>query len=116
MIGYGEGWAPPGVWGPWYDLNANSGSGPSPYIVKYESISQAPSTFDVEVEIMSPDGNGPMQLITIGPGDFLMPGYGIGTDKIRFKSHSLGQIIRYSYGTEKVDSDNTQNSPETPAR
>ncbi|WP_353960366.1 colicin Z C-terminal domain-related protein [Halomonas sabkhae] len=97
MAEYGEGWAPPGAWGPWYELRAHVGEGPSPYVVEYETESQAPSTFDVEVEIMSPDGSGPTQLQTIGPGSFKLPGWGTGTDKIRFKSHSQGQVIKYIY-------------------
>lgn len=95
-MAYGEGWAPPSTWGPWYDLQASSGGPSTTYEVSYDTISEAPSTFEVEIEYVSPSGLQTKQ--TRGPGSTTVTsGGGVGQDRIRFKSHGLGQTIRYFY-------------------
>lgn len=89
-----QAWAPPLTWGPWVDLNSHFG--PSSYTVSFDTISAAPSSFDVEIEYVT---NQRVERIrTMGPGNYKIKGNdGAGTDRIRFKSHSIGQVIEVTY-------------------
>lgn len=88
-------WAPPGTWGPYADLRAHSGGARS-YTVEFTSESEAPSTFSAEIEYVDASG-----LVTVqeqGPGSYTIHSSGgVGTDRIRFRSHSIGQNIRVIY-------------------
>ncbi len=89
-----QAWAPPFTWGPWVNLNAHIG--PSAYTVSFDTISAAPSSFDVEIEYAT--NRGMQQVRTMGPGSYKIQGNdGAGTDRIRFKSHSIGQTIEVTY-------------------
>lgn len=89
-----QGWAPPLTWGPWVDLASHAGS--DAYTVGFDTESQAPSSFSVQIEYAT---NSEMKRVdTIGPGSYqIKDNNGAGTDRIRFKSHSLGQNIRVNY-------------------
>ncbi|MBD2779123.1 hypothetical protein ID859_00825 [Xenorhabdus sp. 38] len=89
-----QAWAPPFTWGPWVDLAEHVG--PYAYTVSFDTISEAPSSFDIEIEFAS--NSGMIQVSTIGPGSYTIQGNdGAGTDRIRFKSHSIGQTIEVTY-------------------
>jgi len=64
--------------------------------VQFTSESSAPSTFSAEIEYVDSSG-----LVTVqeqGPGSYtIQSSGGAGTDRIRFRSHSLGQNIRVTY-------------------
>ncbi|MCC8459303.1 colicin Z C-terminal domain-related protein [Photorhabdus aegyptia] len=90
-----QAWAPPLTWGPWADLLEHAG-GPHPYTVSFDTISQAPSSFDVEIAYAA--NSGIRSVRTMGPGSYTIQGNdGAGVDRIRFKSHSQGQIITVEY-------------------
>jgi hypothetical protein len=88
-----EGWAPPArVWGPWIELAKLTG-GPLTYRVDFDTISSAPSTFDAEIQYW----NGPSQTVDLvtGPGSHTFTaGICYCIQRIRFRSHSLGQTIQ----------------------
>ena len=88
-----EGWAPPGrIWGPWVEIGGLFG-GPLTYKVDFDTISNAPSTFDAEIQYWS----GPLQKsdVVVGPGTHIFTaGVCVCVQKIRFRSHTLGQVIR----------------------
>ena len=88
-----EGWAPPGrVWGPWIDIASLVG-GPLSYKIDFDTISDAPSTFDAEMKYWS--GPSLKQEIIAGPGSHsFTAGVCVCVHRIRFRSHTLGQIIR----------------------
>ncbi|MBS9433518.1 colicin Z C-terminal domain-related protein [Photorhabdus hainanensis] len=90
-----QAYAPPGFWGPWIDLQGWFGSSHS---VRYtfDTESQAPSTFSVEIQYVDEPTLKTIQ--TMGPGDYLVRSNGgIGIDRIRCKSHSTGQNIRITW-------------------
>lgn len=89
-----QAWAPPVAWGPWVDLLGHAGL--APYTVKFESASQAPSSFDVQIQYAT---STQMKLVsTVGPGSYrIADNNGAGTDRARFKSHSIGQDIRVTF-------------------
>lgn len=96
---YGTGWAPPLTWGPEYDLEGNSGGDRSPYTVSCESQSEAPSSYTIRVRYVTADG---IETVTEAAGEgstsITVPsGSGVGTDKISFQSHSVGQVIQYTW-------------------
>ncbi|WP_459825834.1 colicin Z C-terminal domain-related protein [Desulfomicrobium salsuginis] len=88
-----EGWAPPArVWGPWVELAKLTG-GPLTYRVDFDTISSAPSTFDAEIQYWK----GPSQTVDLvtGPGSHTFTaGICYCIQRIRFRSHSLGQTIQ----------------------
>lgn len=43
-----QAWAPPLTWGPWVNLRGHAGV--DRYTVSFDTDSQAPSSFDVEIE------------------------------------------------------------------
>ncbi|EPS8495013.1 colicin Z C-terminal domain-related protein [Yersinia enterocolitica] len=89
-----QAWAAPLFWGPWVDLRGHSGS--SAYTVSFDTESDAPSSFDVEIEYATETHM--QQVYTQGPGTFqITDNNGTGTDRIRFKSHSTGQVIRVTF-------------------
>ncbi|WP_302051718.1 colicin Z C-terminal domain-related protein [Photorhabdus heterorhabditis] len=59
-----QAWAPPLTWGPWADLLEHAG-GPHPYTVSFDTISQAPSSFDVEIAYAA--NSGIRSVRTMGP-------------------------------------------------
>lgn len=89
-----QAWAPPLTWGPWIDLQTHTGG--SNYTVGFDTASEGPSSFDVQVQFTMP--NEMKTINTLGPGAYPIrsPG-GAGTDRIRFKSHSTGQNIIVNY-------------------
>ncbi|MGP6379473.1 colicin Z C-terminal domain-related protein [Yersinia bercovieri] len=89
-----QAWAAPLFWGPWVNLRGHTGS--SVYTVSFETESTAPSSFDVEIEYATETH---MQLVyTQGPGEFqISNNNGTGTDRIRFKSHTVGQVIKVNF-------------------
>ncbi|WP_350385996.1 colicin Z C-terminal domain-related protein [Photorhabdus laumondii] len=89
-----QGWAPPLTWGPWVDLRMHSGI--SVYTISFDTDSSAPSAFGVEIEY--PVSTGVKRISTTGPGSHqITDNNGAGTDRIRFKSYSIGQVIRIIY-------------------
>lgn len=88
-------WAPPFFWGPWVKL-ATQLSGGS-YTISFDTISQAPSSFDVQIEYAT--GKRIERINTMGPGSYQIRSEAgsVGVDRVRFKSHSLGQIIRVEF-------------------
>ncbi|CAM3817996.1 colicin Z C-terminal domain-related protein [Xenorhabdus thuongxuanensis] len=87
-------WAPPLTWGPWIGLENHVGS--YAYTVSFDTISQAPSSFDVEIQYAT--NGGYRTVTTMGPGSYQIRGNdGAGQDRIRFKSHSIGQSIELTY-------------------
>lgn len=89
-----QAWAPPLTWGPWLNLQEHSGL--ARYSVSFDTDSQAPSSFDVEIEYAT---NTQMKRVnTLGPGSYhIADNDGAGIDRIRFKSHSTGQSIRVNF-------------------
>lgn len=90
-----QAWAPPLTWGPWAELLSHATI--APYTVNFDTESQTPSSFDVEIEYAT---NSQMKRVnTLGPGSYrIADNDGAGTDRIRCKSHSVGQNIRVSFG------------------
>ncbi|MBC8947022.1 colicin Z C-terminal domain-related protein [Xenorhabdus indica] len=87
-------WAPPFTWGPWIGLENHVG--PYTYTVAFDSISQAPSSFDVEIQYAAMGGYN--TVTTMGPSSYQISGNdGAGQDRIRFRSHTIGQIIEVTY-------------------
>lgn len=88
-----EGWAPPGrTWGPWLEI-ANLFGGPVSYKVDFDTISNAPSTFDAEIRYL--DGAFQRSDIVAGPGSHsFTAGVCVCVQRIRFRSHSIGQVIK----------------------
>lgn len=87
------GWAPPGrIWGPWVTIG-NLIGGPLTYRVDFDTISSTPATFDAEIRywrdtLQKSD-------IVVGPGTHLFTaGTCVCVQRIRFRSHALGQMIR----------------------
>jgi len=88
-----EGWAPPArMWGQWLELAQLTG-GPMTYKVEFDTISSAPSTFDVE--ILYWDGPSQVSDIVTGPGSHTFKaGICFCVQRIRFRSHSVGQTVQ----------------------
>ncbi|UCO96716.1 hypothetical protein LF844_18835 [Metapseudomonas lalkuanensis] len=86
-----EGWAPPtGIWGPWVVIAEQMG-GPLSYKVEFDTSSGS-STFDAEVRYFQ--GATESSDIVVGPGTHTFTsGICACVSRIRFRSHSLGQII-----------------------
>jgi hypothetical protein len=87
-----QGWARPGKWGDWVEIAEVSGS--RIITLQIETISQAPSSFDAELEYW--EGYVQKNDVFSVPGNikhtFRMDC--VCKPKIRFKSHSMGQIVR----------------------
>lgn len=89
-----QAWAPPFAWGPWVNLLGHATI--APYTVSFDTESQAPSSFDVEIEYAT--STQMKRVNTLGPGSYrITDNNGAGTDRIRFKSHSIGQNIRVNF-------------------
>lgn len=82
--------APPGFWGPSTEIAWLVGQ--RTYEINFNTISQAPSTFEIEVEYWQ--GAEHHKDVIVGPGNhrFSM-GSCACVARIRAKSHSLGQNI-----------------------
>ena len=93
-----EGWAPPGnLWGPYVEIGSLVG-GPLSFRVEFDTISQAPSSFDAEVKYWR--GNEQVTEIIPGPGNHnFIAGICVCIQRIRFRSHTLGQIVRIRVAT-----------------
>ncbi len=87
-----EGWAPPGrVWGPWVEIGELFGT--YTYKVDFKTISNAPSTFDAELLYWGAGRK--ISEIVSGPGTHnFTAGNCLCVQRIRFRSHTLGQIIK----------------------
>ncbi len=86
-----RGWAPPArVWGPWVEFGTLVGQ--QTFKVEFDTISKAQSSFDAEVKYW----DGPMQRteITHGPGSISFTAKCACIQRVRFRSHTLGQVIR----------------------
>lgn len=92
-------WAAPKFWGPWVEIWSQFGvvgNGADDHqtvlYVSYETLSDAPSSFDVEIR------GGDRFVSDIGPGSSRVTVTGnVATSvSIRCRSHSLGQIIAVS--------------------
>lgn len=89
-----QAYAPPLTWGPWVDLGESVGR--NVYTVNFDTESDAPSSFDVQIEYAGSDGM--KSIKTMGPGSYqITDNYGAGKDRARFKSHSIGQNIKITY-------------------
>ncbi|MCF6203197.1 MAG: hypothetical protein L3J59_05920 [Methylococcaceae bacterium] len=67
--------------------------GAARFKVEFDTISGAPSTFDAEVKYWS--GAREISEIVVGPGSLrFRAGSCVCVQKIRFRSHTLGQTIR----------------------
>ncbi|MCF6688289.1 hypothetical protein INS55_05700 [Raoultella terrigena] len=89
-----QAWAPPLTWGPWVDLASHQGT--DVYTINFDTVSEAPSSFDVQIQYTGK--NSMVTVNTMGPGSYqVINNDGAGTDRIRFKSHSLGQNISVQY-------------------
>lgn len=89
-----EVWAPPGrIWGPWTRIAQLTSDYKHDYDVTFETLSSAPSSFDVEIRYHV----GSEQKIDkfVGPGTWSF-GFGmcICNAEVRLRSHTLGQIVR----------------------
>jgi hypothetical protein len=86
-----EGWAPPArAWGPWIVIGEQMG-GPLSYKVEFETISGS-STFDAEIRYFQ--GGTEISDIVVGPGTHnFTSGICVCVSRIRFRSHSIGQVI-----------------------
>jgi hypothetical protein len=93
MFSY-EAWAPPGrMWGPWVEIGGQSG-GVVTYRVNFDTVSGS-STFDAEIQYFQDHAQ--RSDIVVGPGSHTFTaGICVCITKIRFRSHSLGQIISVS--------------------
>lgn len=84
-------WAPPGIWGPWHEIASLIG-GPSTYKISFDTVSDAPSSFQIEVQYYR--GNELVTDSVVGPNSHT---FGMGScvciAKARARSHSLGQNI-----------------------
>lgn len=89
-------WAPPLFWGPWVEIYAQFGViGPNPenhvtkVYVSFDSITRAPSSFEVEIE------GGDELVSDSGPGSTIVTISGNVATALRFraKSYSVGQNI-----------------------
>lgn len=85
----------PYTWSVWVDLHSHVGT--SAYTVSYDSVSDTPLTFQVEIEYAT--NRGPKRQGMIGPGSYtIRDNDGAGTDRIRFKSNGpFGQTIHVTY-------------------
>ena len=92
-----EGWTPPGrIWGAYTEIGSLVG-GPLTYKVEFDTISDAPSTFEAEVKYWR--GSEQITEIIPGPGSHnFTAGICVCIQRIRFRSHTLGQIIRIKVG------------------
>lgn len=88
-----DGYAPPArVWGPWKEVGSQFG-GPSTWKVSFESISDAPSSFEAEISYFS--GGMEKRDLVLGPNSHTFTaGICVCVSKIRFRSHSIGQMIK----------------------
>ncbi|WP_071826240.1 colicin Z C-terminal domain-related protein [Xenorhabdus bovienii] len=87
--------APPGFFGSWINLQ---GWGGGPHTIRYsfDTNSQAPSTFSVEINYIDEPTSKTIQ--TLGPGEYLVVSKGgAGIDRIRCRSHSTGQNVIVSW-------------------
>jgi hypothetical protein len=86
-----HGYAPPGrIWGPWLDLD-KSATGSRPYEVELGTISQAPSSFDAQFDYWNDRSH--QDDMVVGPAKHVIRANCICIPKVRFRSHSSGQII-----------------------
>lgn len=86
-----HGYAPPErIWGPWLELD-RSVTGSRPFEVEFGTMSQAPSSFDAQFDYW--DEWSHEKDIIVGPGKHEIRARCVCIPKVRFRSHSLGQII-----------------------
>lgn len=83
----------PGIWSGWMDLAAVSGN--DAYTASFDHTSNSQSSFDVQIQY--PTANGIETINTIGPGSQFIKTSGIGTPRIRFKTHSVPISVRVDY-------------------
>ncbi len=89
-------WAPPGVWGPWVDVM--SLMGPSKEKLSFKTMSNASSSFSVEIEYFGSQWRNDIVPIP-GQGDYAFEvGSVAATVRVRCKSHSIGQTVQITEG------------------
>ncbi|WP_300000134.1 colicin Z C-terminal domain-related protein [uncultured Cedecea sp.] len=87
-----QAWAPPLTWGPWVNLRGHSGM--DRYTVSFDTDSQAPSSFDVEIEYAT--STQMKRVNTLGPGSYqITDNDGAGIYPSYFKL--LGRYLRQSW-------------------
>ncbi len=89
-------WAPPLFWGPWVDIHTQFGvvgTESERHVtrldVSFDTRSQAPSTFDVEIK----GGDDFVRAIGPGSAEVTITGNVATTIRLRAKSHSTGQNV-----------------------
>ena len=87
-------WAPPAFWGPEIRIEKASAIGSATFSISFTSISQAPSSFELEVTYWK--GSLQKHDIVIGPGEYTFTMDCGCVTKVRAKSHSLGQLVEVS--------------------
>lgn len=88
-----EGYAPPALlWGPWIDIGSQFG-GPISWKVSFDTISDAPSSFDAQISYFS-GGMNKVDLVTGSNSHTFTAGICVCVSRIRFRSHSIGQVIK----------------------
>lgn len=89
-----QGYAAPGAFGPWVDLYSSVGE--YTYDVSWETISNVPSNYEVEIRYAT--NSGYETYSSTGDGSYTISGNdGAGSDQIRFRSFGQGQNIRIIY-------------------
>ncbi len=92
MIKRFDAWAPPfKAWGILYEIGTIVG-GPAGFKVDFDTISDAPSTFDAEITYWN--GNDYKTDIIPGPGSHTFIASCACIPKVRFRSHTMGQILK----------------------
>ena len=92
MIKRFDAWAPPfKSWGIHYELGALA-AGPVGFKVDLDTISDAPSTFDAEITYWY--GDSYKTDLVVGPGSHIFSASCACIPKIRFRSHTMGQLLR----------------------
>jgi len=93
-------WARPGAWGPWVELPAIL-SGQFRVRIDATTESNAPSTFEMEVEYFDESGRHVTER-GFGPFNFVTEKDATQQITFRAKSHSFGQNLRVSWSMSAI--------------
>ena len=88
-----QGWAPPGIWGPWITVDESLYAGKFHMELDFDTESDAAATFDVEIEYYLGSTKKVDRIVAPGSHSF---GFGMCACKVRvrMRSHLLGQNVR----------------------